>query len=117
MSQDTTHDASARHGDGSDPATPHEVLADVQEQIRQAADEGPGRHDRDAGAMATPTQHEAEAVTAARTPSRAAEQALEERLEAEGADPSSNQGDGARQPTAKEIVDAEAQEETGEDEE
>ena len=65
------------------PSDAEELREDAKEEIQRAADSEPERHEAQDGPKATPTQHDAEAVTAAGTPSGEAQEALQEKLEAQ----------------------------------
>jgi hypothetical protein len=88
------------------PSDAAELREDAKEEIQQAAESEPERHEAQDGPKATPTQHEAEAVTASGTPSGEAQEALQEKLEAQGEeetpDGKDEESEGHR--TARELV-------------
>ena len=91
------------------PSDAAELREDAKEEIQRAAESEPGRHEAQDGPKATPSQHDAEAATAAGTPSREAQEALQERLQEEAAaksekDEDDNSSGSGQHRTAREMV-------------
>ena len=102
----TTPPTSERGGETEQeaPADAAELREDAKEEIQRAAESEPDRHEAQDGPKATPTQHEAEAVTAEGTPSDEAQEALQQRLDAEHRSSDHNGDRTGRHRTARELV-------------
>lgn len=89
---------------GEAPADASELREDVKEEIARAVDADRERHEAQEGPKATPTQREAEAVTAARTPSQQAQEALQDTLRREQQSEQQSSAGTPRHRTAKQVV-------------
>lgn len=93
--------------DGASRAPVHatDLAEEAKDEIRQAAERRPEQQGSQSGktATSTPTKYEADAITASRTPTHAAERALEEALEAEARESGGGE-DMSEYPTAKEVA-------------
>lgn len=91
--------------EGKTPADATELRRDAKEDIARAAAAEPERHEAQQGPKATPTQHDANAATAAGTPSREAQEAFRRKLEQEqDAKGESGGGESGERRTAKDMV-------------